>query len=322
MINNLLSIIIPHYNSVETLPKLITSIPKRDDIEIIIVDDGSDFSIDYIREYIEPFSEDRNIKVIKNNTGVKGPGGARNEGLIVANGEWLLFADSDDSFVGDWYPHVSKYFDMDTDMVYFSPTGINADTGKPSTRHLRYVDVVENFANKPSKKTETEMKYSFCTPWSKLYRASVAKENNLRFGDMMVSEDVYFVVQFARFAKNVLADKNVIYCVTRSSGTLSSAKKEADYDTRIDVLIWRYNYLKDNLSKKEFSYTNTEWLALAKLADAVFDGWGLKKMFSVMKKYRKGNVKIFNAALFNPVVIKRNIEIELKLWKEIKNKRK
>lgn len=317
--NSILSIIIPHYNSLETLPKLVTSIPKIDEIEIIIVDDGSDFSIDYIKEYLEPFSEDRNVTLIKNETGIKGPGGARNQGILSANGKWLLFADSDDSFVGNWYEKISKYFEMDADIVYFCPTGINAETGKTSTRHLRYVDVVEKCANKPSKKTETEMKFSFCTPWSKLFRASLIKENNIRFGEMMVSEDVYFTVQAAMNARSVIADKSVIYCVTRSSGTLSSTKREADYDTRIDVLIWRYNYLKDNLSKKEFSYTNTEWLALAKLADAIFDGWGISKMFSVMKKYRKNHVKIFNAGLLNPANIIRNIEIELKLWREIKN---
>lgn len=322
MTNKLLSIIIPHYNSLDTLPKLITSIPERDDIEVVIVDDGSDVSVEYIREYIKPFSENRNIIVVKNETGVKGPGGARNMGLDTAKGEFLLFADSDDAFVGDFYTAVSRYFDGDADIVYFSPTGINADTGKPSTRHLRYVDVVEKCADKPSLRTETELKYSFCTPWSKLYRASIIRDNKIRYGNMMVSEDNYFTVQAARYAKKIIADKTVIYCVTRSSGTLSSTKREADYDTRIDVLIWRYNYLKNNLSKKEFSYTNTEWLALAKLVDSLFDGWGIKKFFSVLSKYRKGNVKVFNIGLLNPVNIKRNIEIELKLWGEIKKKGK
>lgn len=313
-----LSIIIPHYNSLETLEKLITSIPENDDIEVILVDDGSDFDISVIKDHVDAFSGDRDINIIKNETGVKGPGGARNQGLLSCTGEWILFADSDDSFVGEWYSHVKSYFDKEYDIVYFNPTGINADTGKPSTRHLRYVDVVNNYIDNPCDQTEAELKYSFCTPWSKLYRAKIIRDNNLRFGDMMVSEDVFFTIQCANHAKKIHGDKNVIYCVTRSSGTLSSTKRESDYDTRIDVLIWRYNYLKDNLSKKEFSYTNTEWLALAKLADAVFDGWGLKKMFSVLKKYRKGKVKIFNLGLLNPKAIKRNIEIELKLWKEIK----
>ena len=321
MVKKTISIIIPHYNSVDTLPKLINSIPIKNNIEIIIVDDGSKYSIDYIGDYIAPYIKGHDVTIIKNETGVKGPGGARNQGLIVATGEWLLFADSDDSFVGDWYKSIEKYLDTDTDMVFFCPMGINADTNEPSTRHLRYVDVVTRYAKNPSIKTETEMKYSFCTPWSKLFRASIAKENGLKFGDTMVSEDVFFVVQFARFAKKVKADTNVIYCVTRSSNTLTSAKKESDYDARIDVLIWRYNYLKDNLSSKEFKYTNTEWLALAKLADAFFDGWGIKKIFSVYRKYKKNHIKIINGALFNPVVIARNIEIELKLWREIKTKR-
>lgn len=313
-----ISIIIPHYNSYDTLPKLITSIPKNKDIEVIIVDDGSDKPIDYLNSYIEPFCEDRDVTVIKNETGVKGPGGARNQGIITSTGDWFLFADSDDYFTGDWYSHVEPYLESDYDEVFFSPTGINADTGKPSNRHLRYVDVVENYLKNPSNRTETELKYSFCTPWSKLFRASIIRDNNIRYGEMMVSEDNYFTIQAARYAEKIAADEHVIYCVTRSSGTLSSTKRESDYDTRIEVLIWRYNYLKDNLSKKEFSYTNTEWLALAKLADAFFDGYGIKKMLSVYKKYKKNGVRVFNLGLLNPANIKRNIEIELKLWKEIK----
>lgn len=318
-----ISIIVPHYNSIDTLPKLIESVPANENMEIIIVDDlSTENSLDDLENLADKYRPDRNIIIITNNTGIKGPGGARNAGMAAAEGEWYLFVDSDDTFVGNWYPYVKKYLDTDVDMVFFSPTGINADTGEPSYRHMRYVDVVTKAAKDSSVKNITEMKYGFCTPWSKLYRSSVARDNDLHFGDTFVSEDVYFVTQFSYHAAKVVADTNTIYCVTRSSNTLTSAKRESDFDTRIDVMIWRYNYLKDRLSSKEFSYANMQWYAMAKLMDAIFDGWGFKKFQWVIKEYKKGGVKVFNAALFNPVSLIRNIEIELRLWSEINKKRK
>lgn len=323
-----LSIIIPHYNSIDTLSKLIDSIPVNDDVEIVVVDDGSDFSLEAIRTTLSQnvgHVEERNLKVISNDTGVKGPGGARNQGMLVASGEWLLFADADDCFVGndgDWYEKIVKpYFETDVDLVYFSPIGVNADTGEPSSRQIRYEDLVKKCVAEGNLKNKTELKYGFCTPWSKLFRASVAKDNGLEYGKTMVSEDVYFVTQFAYHARKIAADTNTIYCVTRSAGTLTSAKKERDYDTRVDVMIWRYNYLKDRLTKQEFKYANMEWLAMAKLVDAIFDGWGIAKFRTVSKKYKDNGVKVFNAALFNPVNLFRNMMIELKFWAEVKKKR-
>lgn len=321
--NKRLSIIIPHYNSLETLKILLSSIPVNNDIQIVIVDDKSDIGYEAVKKAVFEMTDvidGKDITVVTNDTEDFGPGGARNKGMDVANGEWILFADSDDSFVGDFYSVVSEYFESDADIVYFCPDGINADTGKPSNRHIRYVDIVSKCADNHTLQNETEMKYGFCTPWSKLFRANVIKDNGLRYANTKASEDVYFVTQVALHAKKVIADKRVIYCVTRRSGTLTSHKTEADFDSNIDIMIWRYNYLKDNLSKEAFKYTKMEFLALAKIVDAVFNGFGLKKAFQIMNRYGKAKVKYISLSMFNPAMLLRSIEIELKHWSEIKNK--
>ena len=84
------SFIIPHRNSPALLNRLIESIPQRKDIEIIIVDDNS--SIDKRPSIIRG-----DLKIIElEEQDSNGAGHARNIGLDMAQGEWLLFADADD----------------------------------------------------------------------------------------------------------------------------------------------------------------------------------------------------------------------------------
>ena len=89
-----LSIIIPVYNAEKTVGYSIESVlaQKWDDIEIIVVDDGSsDGSLTICKEYEK---KDTRIKVIHQENG--GPGAARNTGLQNAKGDYISFVDADD----------------------------------------------------------------------------------------------------------------------------------------------------------------------------------------------------------------------------------
>lgn len=88
------SVVVPIYKVEQYLPKCIESLIKQtlEDIEIILVDDGSPDKCGEICDYYS--SLDDRIKVIhKKNEGVSA---ARNDGLKVAKGDWILFCDSDD----------------------------------------------------------------------------------------------------------------------------------------------------------------------------------------------------------------------------------
>ena len=89
-----ISIIIPIYNSENTIEKLINTILEQtyDDYEIILVDDGSqDNSLDLINKMAKI---DKRIRVFSKKN--EGPGLARKYGYMQAKGDLLFFIDSDD----------------------------------------------------------------------------------------------------------------------------------------------------------------------------------------------------------------------------------
>ena len=99
--NELISVIIPLYNSQRFIGKCVESLLEQTykNCEIIIVDDGStDNSLEIVNKYAQ---QDARVRVFSG-TKYSGVSAVRNVGLNNANGEYICFVDSDD--------YVSKYF--------------------------------------------------------------------------------------------------------------------------------------------------------------------------------------------------------------------
>lgn len=118
-LNNIrVSIIVPCYNSSEWIEKCLKSIPKRDDIEIICIDDGStDDTYNIIfKHFFGKFKHFQLHKFASN----RGVSCARNLGINNANGEYLLMLDSDDYIDGKVFNEiVDNYLDGENDMVFY-----------------------------------------------------------------------------------------------------------------------------------------------------------------------------------------------------------
>ena len=310
-----ISIIIPHYNTPDSLLRLMRSIPLRDDIEMLVVDDNSDMPIRNLQSMLEEFP---NVRLFQNDSGKKGAGASRNVALHEASGKWLLFADADDFFVEGFYDKLIPFLESDCDMVYFPPTSMDEMTGGLSSRHLYYMDLVNSYRAKPSLKSLTALKYGFCTPWSKLINRRIFTENNISFEEIRVSNDIMCITKCAFYSSNIKAANETIYCVTRGAKTLTSEKNEERFDTRIDVLIRRYCFLRDNLSKKEFGYAHIDRLALGRLVEVIADGWGIRKLMGVLKLYNKNKVRFFDIGLLNPATLLYDAKKQLDWIMEIK----
>lgn len=104
---NKITVIIPIYNSVDTIHRTIYSVLNQTKLdlieEIIIIDDGStDDSLNVVKN-IEKSNSDLNFKIIsQKNLGVSN---ARNAGIKVATCEWIALLDSDDT----WFPNKIEY---------------------------------------------------------------------------------------------------------------------------------------------------------------------------------------------------------------------
>ena len=107
-----LSVIIPLYNKEKGITKTIESILHQQfmDYEVIIIDDGStDKSI----EMASVFADKRIQIFSKNNAG---PSAARNKGVKIAKGDWVVFIDADDEFttgaLEHYYSLSKKYINI------------------------------------------------------------------------------------------------------------------------------------------------------------------------------------------------------------------
>jgi glycosyltransferase involved in cell wall biosynthesis len=99
---NKISVVIPMYNSKDTIIRTLNSIKNQTAFnqitEVIIVNDGStDNSLDLVKDYNESNKQMPLVIINKPNGGVSS---ARNAGMKAAKGEWIALLDSDD----DWLP--------------------------------------------------------------------------------------------------------------------------------------------------------------------------------------------------------------------------
>ena len=115
---NLVTVIIPVYNQEHWVIRALNSIPKRDDIEIIVIDDGSnDNTWNNLLEYRCKNIEDRNIILLYNEEN-KGVGYTVNRGYDTASGEYIVLLGSDDYFTNSFEESLEE---LDgTDLIYFN----------------------------------------------------------------------------------------------------------------------------------------------------------------------------------------------------------
>ena len=132
-----ISVIIPMYNAEKYIKKTLNSIIEQSyqNWEIIIIENGSeDKSPDIIREYEKKYPEIRMIK----GPG-KGPGPARNRGLKLAKGDYIVFVDADDYISENFIKQLDEgAADRNADIILYTIIKILPDgTKRPMAEGLK-----------------------------------------------------------------------------------------------------------------------------------------------------------------------------------------
>jgi len=287
------SIIVPHYNTSDYLSKLLSTIPKRSEIQVLVIDDNSTIEEEKLRQVIK---DDDRCEFYTNTTGIQSAGACRNIGLSHALGKWIIFADADDYFTDEFVKSLNVYYNSPVDLVYFTPTSIYLGTQKKTGRHILYEGLIYEYQRKSNTKNELNLRYRFCCPVSKMIKRDMIQKNDIVFEQTPVANDIVFNTKVGFYTKSFEVTDKIIYCITKSRNTLTTTVKEEYFDTRLDVLIRRYGFLREHLSRKEIRKLDiTGQLVLYE----ALTKFGVKKFFKTVNRLLANGVKLYSFSTFN-----------------------
>lgn len=242
------SIIIPHYNSLTLLKRCINSIPRRSDVEIIIIDDNSKVS----ETPSNMVFQNRNIRIflLKNN---RGAGYARNLGVKKSLGHWVLFVDADDYFVNNAFETFDKSIDdiVYSDIIYFKAESRYSDTGLIADRD-KFVNSLIDCYN--PEENDIQLRVKHLVPWGKVFSSKFVKESGIEFDCIVVANDVMFNVKAGFYASKICVVPKIVYCVTMGKGSLTNTLNKNNNRTRLNVALKYNSFLRNkNLSPYQTS---------------------------------------------------------------------
>ena len=198
------SIIIPAYNCEKTLAECLGNVVHQTlkDIEVIIVDDAStDGTWNIIAECESQFPE--LIMAVKSDEN-RGPGGARNIGLMYASGEYIGFVDSDDIVSTSMFEKMyltAKEGDYDiVDCGYYNQEKDNA-----------IVHTSDALTGDMDGYKRSELIVSGGYVWSRIFRRELIAESGIGFREGVVLEDAEFLMCMHALAKRVGNVKEILY---------------------------------------------------------------------------------------------------------------
>lgn len=236
------SITITHYNSPALLFRMLLSIPERDDIQVIVVDDAS---TEENKEKISKLSH-RNMELVfipKNH----GAGYARNVGLLNAKGKWLIACDCDDSFVEGAFEILDKYKDSDLDYLCYCVQCLDANSLHPNKRKLVSDQSVRAYIKKQNLKTCNLFKYLNTEPWNKMISLKFIRENQIQWENCRINVDVYFSFQVSMNANKFTAIPDVLYNFIGSPESITRKKRSIEREFGFYLAAQKRNGLFKNI---------------------------------------------------------------------------
>lgn len=233
-----ISFVLPIYKVEQYLRECVESLINQTyrDIEIILVDDGSPDNCPDMCEQLA--SEDKRIKVLHKKNG--GLSDARNAGLSIASGDYVIFVDSDDFWRGNdslqkmvsiiekfpqcqfytfnccyYYPHKNKYIKWKE----FADDLQCPVNGSEALKHLVASGTVPMGA------------------WSKIINRQWLLNTQITFKVGQISEDIPWFINLLDKCEKCIFINNYIYAYRQNvSGSITALKGERNFNSLMDIV--------------------------------------------------------------------------------------
>lgn len=246
----LYSVIVPIYNREKSIKKCVDSILRQSEknFELILVDDGS---TDNTFEICEKYKEiDQRIVVIHKDNG--GVSSARNVGIDVAKGKYIVFVDSDD-YVDEDYLKILNHCNSD-----FVISGVIFEKTKEK------MIINDNTINIDDNRIIGYLKdfYSLI-PYAKKYDKNIIDKYNIRFNNLLkYGEDTLFCAEYIKRCKTVSYINKFTYHICDIDSDSLSKIKGIDFIKQYDLVQKNmFNLFKDNYTIKNFLIPKYLWYA-------------------------------------------------------------
>ena len=217
-----LSVIVPVFNSADTLERCVSSILSQqvDGLELILVDDGSTDGSPALCDRLS--GADDRVRVIHRANG--GLSSARNTGIDAATGTWIAFADSDDELAPDTLSANLELATDDVDLVEFP---VSVHYGAPNCYQLDFElrTVSGDYVFRHWIKSGG---YNHCYAWNKIYRTTLFE--GIRFPEGENFEDAAVCPSIIRKCRAVTYSDRGRYLYYSSGGGITRQYRFANQE--------------------------------------------------------------------------------------------
>ncbi|MBR2871312.1 MAG: glycosyltransferase [Clostridia bacterium] len=237
--NDLISVIVPVYNTEKYLNRCVDSIlcQTYSNLELILVNDGStDNSLDICNQYK---AKDNRVKVIDKENG--GLSSARNAGLDVATGDYIAFCDSDDYLPNDAYESLIKAIST-TDGAIANGMYVRASESGELTKSKVIHEKDEDIPPKDFLK-ELLMHVGDVSMCTKLIPRNLI--GDLRFPEGILNEDLVFMVNLLKKVTIIKFVGRLCYYYFVRQNSISSKYGKAFEDMQKNSL-WLLELVKND----------------------------------------------------------------------------
>lgn len=230
-----ISIIVPVYNTEAYLPRCLDSILRQtySNFELILIDDGSTDKSGAVCDYYS--AQDNRIRVIHKTNG--GVSAARNVGINLSLGEYIVFVDSDDeisnSYLFDLYSEISQ---SNVDLSLMSFTRISGSSRDSNLLHAFKLNLNSIEPEQRDLLVKLAKYFLLYGPVNKIFQSRIIHDKHILFDETIsFGEDVIFVFRYLSFCDSLSYIPRDGYYYYNNPGSLMHQNRDGRFENSIKI---------------------------------------------------------------------------------------